>query len=255
MKLPQEGYDDSRARRLYGKDYDDSDGYFYGPSDYQPIIDSFGTVLVQVDDANYQGDTRVLLEKDGRFGFLNFGWGSCSGCDGLQACSSFRDIEELIRGLEADVKWFDTLQAAKDYVADEDRKQSYYYHMEEWRRFVVEVAAYAAPGVALPVGPRNGLARIEGDSIVIRLTADACAVAFANDPQAQEPRPPVIDKQRFLRETFAALTAEREDGSTPLTDVLDAAMVKAWEDGAEGLDHDAVPGANPSVAQSTKGGE
>lgn len=90
-----------------------------------------------------------------------------------------------------------------------------------------------------------GLAGIEGDSIVIRLTADACAFAFANDPQAREPRPPVIDKQRFLRDTLNELTAEREDGSTPLTDTLDRAMVKAMENGSDALDHDAagVPAA------------
>jgi hypothetical protein len=104
-------------------------------------------------------------------------------------------------------------------------------------------------GVALPTGPRNGLAQIEGDSIVIRLTADACAFAFVNDPQAQEPRPPVIDKQAFLRDTFNALTAEGEDGSTPLTDVLDKAMVRAMEDGSDALDHDAA-GVAP-----THGGE
>lgn len=142
MKLPQEGYDDSRARRLYGKEYAESDGYFYGPSDYQPIIDALGGVLVQVDDNDYQGDTRVLLQKDGRFGFLNFGWGSCSGCDGLQACSSFREIEELIRGLEGDVKWFDTLQAAKDYILSDDRKESYYWHEAEWEQFRENVRAY-----------------------------------------------------------------------------------------------------------------
>jgi hypothetical protein len=101
-------------------------------------------------------------------------------------------------------------------------------------------------GVALPVGPRNGLAQIEGDSIVVRLTADACAFAFANDPHAQEPRPPVIDKQAFLRDTFNALTAEGEDGSTPLTDVLDRAMVKAMEDGSDALDHDAAGVALPA---------
>lgn len=143
MKLASEDYDDSRARRLYGDDYKDSDGtYFYGPSDYNPIIQSLGEVLVQVDDSDYQGDTRVLLRKDGRYGFLNFGWGSCSGCDGLQACSSFREIEELIRGLESDVKWFDTLAEVQAYILDDEaRKASYFWHEEEWARFKNEVVA------------------------------------------------------------------------------------------------------------------
>jgi len=146
MKLASEDFDDSRARRLYGEEYKDEDGsYFYGPSDYNPIIQSFGEVLVQVDDGDYQGDTRVLLRKDGRFGFLNFGWGSCSGCDGLQACSSFRDIETLIQGLERDIKWFDTLAEAQAYIGnDAEREGSYYYHEDEWAKFKAAALAYGA---------------------------------------------------------------------------------------------------------------
>ena len=100
-----------------------------------------------------------------------------------------------------------------------------------------------AHGVMVDAAPQPtpyGLAGIEGDAIVIRLTADACAFAFANDPQAREPRPPVINKQQFLRDTLNELTAEREDGSTPLTDMLDRAMVKAMENGSDALDHDAA---------------
>ncbi len=146
MKLASEGFDDSRARRLYGAEYKDDDGsYFYGPSDYNPIIQSFGEVLVQVDDDDYQGDTRVLLRKDGRYGFLNFGWGSCSGCDGLQACSSFREIEELIQGLERDIKWFDTLAEAQAYIGnDAEREGSYYYHEDEWAKFKAAALAHGA---------------------------------------------------------------------------------------------------------------
>ena len=103
-----------------------------------------------------------------------------------------------------------------------------------------------AAGVPAPQPTPYGLAGIEGDAIVIRLTADACAFAFANDPQAQEPRPPVIDKQQFLRDTLNELTSEREDGSTPLTDMLDRAMVKAMENGSDALDHDAADGVKGS---------
>ena len=60
------------------------DSFMFGPSDYQPIINHIGKVLVQEDDEDYQGDTFVLLEKDSKYGFLNIGWGSCSGCDAVQ---------------------------------------------------------------------------------------------------------------------------------------------------------------------------
>ena len=118
--------------------------YLTGVSDYDPIIQSFGDVLVQVDDNDYSGDTRALLRKDGRYGFLNFGWRSCSGCDGLQACSSYEDVEDLITSLKGDIKWFDTLAQAQAYIAnDEERQGSYYYHQEEWEKFKTAVAEVA----------------------------------------------------------------------------------------------------------------
>jgi hypothetical protein len=80
-----------------------------------------------------------------------------------------------------------------------------------------------------------GLLTLEGDCIVMRFTADAAACAYANDPHFPEPRPPVIDKQQFLRDVFGALTKEREDGSTHLTDALDWATTEAVEQGSEGI--------------------
>lgn len=141
-KLPDESFDDSRARRLFPPREDGYGPYF---GDYEPIVADLGRVLVQVEDDDYSGDTRVLYEKDGRYGFLNFGWGSCSGCDSLQGCDNHREVEELIRGLEADIKWFDSLRDAVNYVLnDPDRELSYYYHKAEWTDFKVRVAALVA---------------------------------------------------------------------------------------------------------------
>lgn len=130
---------ESRAQTLYPEAGERT--YFDSPYDYDPIIRSFGEVLVQVDDDDYIGDTRVLLRKDGRYGFLNFGWGSCSGCDALQASDSYEEIDELIDDLENDIKWFDTLANAQAYIAnDEERQGSYYYHEAEWDKFKAAVA-------------------------------------------------------------------------------------------------------------------
>jgi hypothetical protein len=53
---------------------------------YRDLIDSTGVEnLHQVDDNDYQGDSRVLVRDYHRYGLLFFGWGSCSGCDALQA--------------------------------------------------------------------------------------------------------------------------------------------------------------------------
>lgn len=134
---------ESRAKALYPEFADRE--HFYGPCDYDHIIRSFGDVLVQVDEEGYSGDTRVLLRKGDRYGFLNFGWGSCSGCDALQACSDYEEIDELIDELENDIKWFDTLAEAQVYIAnDEERQGSYYYHQAEWEKFKAAVAEVVA---------------------------------------------------------------------------------------------------------------
>lgn len=140
MSLQKVAVDDSRARRLFPRNESDSYMYF---GDYQPIIDDFGDVLVQVDDDDYQGDTRVLLKKDNKYGLLNFGWGSCSGCDALKACNSYSDVQELINQLEADIEWFDTLQEAKNYILSQNREVSYFYHEAEWKDFCAQVTAYS----------------------------------------------------------------------------------------------------------------
>jgi hypothetical protein len=126
----------SKARELYGKELDDS---WFCVCDYQPIVDSFGEVIVQDEDNDYSGDTRVIYYADGEYGFLNFGWGSCSGCDALQACRSEEDVNKLIESLEQDIEWFDTLKELKEYLTSKDRAVSYYSHEENWPDFVVKV--------------------------------------------------------------------------------------------------------------------
>ena len=105
-----------------------------------PIIDLFVEVAVRVDDSDYQGDTRVLLKKDEKWGFLVIGWGSCSGCDALQGCGSYKEIGELIGQLDNDIQWFESLTSAKEYILSIDRKGSFYSHQEEWELFRKQVA-------------------------------------------------------------------------------------------------------------------
>ena len=123
----------SRAQLLYP---DAKEGSYAPFCDYDPIIESFGEVLVRVDDKDYQGDSRVLYHRDGRYGLFVFGWGSCSGCDSLRACKTFADVAQLIDELENNIKWFDTLSELKTYVADDElQSHSYHYHCEEWQAF------------------------------------------------------------------------------------------------------------------------
>jgi hypothetical protein len=132
------------AKELY-PDYwkeEQEDGSFYGPGNYQPIINEIGNVLVQVDDQDYQGDSRVLYEKDGKFGYLIFGWGSCSGCDALQGCSTVSDIQELIDKLSRSVVWYDSLAELKQYFNEKDWELEYCWHADETKEFITNVLNY-----------------------------------------------------------------------------------------------------------------
>jgi thioredoxin-related protein len=106
-------------------------------SDYTPIVESFGKVVVRVDEDNYQGDSYVYYHEGDKHGVLVFGWGSCSGCDALQACKSIKDIEELIESLRKNIRWFDSASSLYNWINDKEyHKTQYHYHVEDWDRFV-----------------------------------------------------------------------------------------------------------------------
>jgi hypothetical protein len=124
------------ANVLYPK-AEDEDEYRGWRDSYQPIIDALGEVLVQVDDQDYQGDSRVLLKgADGRFGHLQFGWGSCSGCDALQACDTRQELQELIDHIAGSVKWFDSPEEALGYFLTHDWEGDYSWRQEEQKEYV-----------------------------------------------------------------------------------------------------------------------
>lgn len=131
------------AKELYPDAMRDS-GCFWGASCYQPIVDSFGEVAVQVDDQDYQGDTRVLYRDGDRYGWLQFGWGSCSGCDALQACNSYADVDQLISELRDSIKWFDTAAEALEFFESHDWEGDYSWYSSEQADFVQKCKAYLA---------------------------------------------------------------------------------------------------------------
>lgn len=129
------------VRKLY-----DAEDIWGGWSNYQPMIDAFGNVVVQVDDDDYQGDTRVIYDNDGRIGWLIFGWGSCGGCDALQACDDIDEVQELCDSLQNGIKWFDSKQEALSYFKNKDWETEWYWHEEETKRFVKEAIDYLSRG-------------------------------------------------------------------------------------------------------------
>ena len=64
--------------------------------DYENIVSCFGEIRIELHDDDYQGDERYLLEKNGKYGYIIIGFGSCSGCDWLQGCSTKKEKIDLI---------------------------------------------------------------------------------------------------------------------------------------------------------------
>lgn len=128
-----------KARDLYPEELKRDDGKTYIYSlwidDYGPILRSFGKILLQVDDDNHQGDSRVIYKKNGQYGFLFFGWGSCSGCDELQACASEKDVDELIVKMRNDIKWFDSKEELKEFLDKRDW-EGYGLYGDETKKFL-----------------------------------------------------------------------------------------------------------------------
>lgn len=118
--------------------YQDSD---YGWYDYQPMLKEFGKIVIQVDD-DYQGDSRVLYRKGRKFGHLQFGWGSCSGCDALQACSDMDEIQELMDDLQSRIIWFNSAKAALKYFQEHDWEGDYSWYAHEQKDYIEKVINY-----------------------------------------------------------------------------------------------------------------
>lgn len=116
--------------------------WWYAPSDYSPMIEAFGEVLIREDQDDYHGDSWVLYQKEERLGFLNFGWGSCSGCDALQACDSVEDIAGLMGELNDRIKWFDTKQEALAYFENHDWEGDYCFSSDEFKTFLASALEY-----------------------------------------------------------------------------------------------------------------
>jgi hypothetical protein len=114
-------------------------GYFYGPCDYMPLLESFGyTILLKLDDQDYQGDSRLIFQDGARFGVMIFGWGSCSGCDALQGCDNMEEIAQLRDELHDSIKWFDSAAECLTYFNTHDWVGDYSWHADETKEFIAQ---------------------------------------------------------------------------------------------------------------------
>ena len=110
--------------------YDKNEEYGWG--DYQPMLDSMGyEILCQQEIGSWQGDTLALMRDGLRYGFLVFGWGSCSGCDSLQACSTLHEVHELRQQIHDQIVWKDNASEMLSFLQNRDWESQWYWDCEE----------------------------------------------------------------------------------------------------------------------------
>lgn len=126
------------AFELFSEEYGE-DKLRWEICNYTPILEQFGEILIRVDEQDYQGDSFLIYKKDGAYGYLCFGWGSCSGCDRLQGCSTIHEVQELMDSLYNDILWFNSLGELKDYFAQKDWTLEYSWHLKEFKDFLFQV--------------------------------------------------------------------------------------------------------------------
>lgn len=123
-------------------DSDDDYGWYYFDGGYGTLVDSFEVeTLLEEHDHDYQGDSYYLLKNGHQFGLLAFGWGSCSGCDALQAASSHAEVVALRDRLWESIEWM-TPEELAHYVENKDFDTEWYSYSDTGKRFQAALYSY-----------------------------------------------------------------------------------------------------------------
>jgi hypothetical protein len=102
----------------------------YDP-DYRSLVSSFAEVVVERVFGQYQGDILFLLKQGKQRGLLVVGYGSCSGCDQLEAALSdvhpwqegqsadWSAVRNLRNDLMGQARWFKSWREMQHWFGDE----------------------------------------------------------------------------------------------------------------------------------------
>ncbi len=114
--------------------------WFYTDDTYTTLVEKRAEILAHEYLGSYQGDVVFLVDGAEGFGLLVIGYGSCSGCDALEACESQEQVDKIGESILEGIKWFDTLQEAKDYILNNDIQElKWYAHDAAWASFIDKV--------------------------------------------------------------------------------------------------------------------
>jgi hypothetical protein len=75
-------------------------------SNYDTLLEKQGYEIISGRSfGGYQGDYLYLLYYNGLYGFVIIGYGSCSGCDALQACNTQEEVDALMEDIVRNIHW------------------------------------------------------------------------------------------------------------------------------------------------------
>lgn len=104
--------------------------YFYTDDCYESLVASAGEIVGAWNIGDWQGDEVYLLKNGDQYGFIVVGYGSCSGCDALQACENQEEVDELKQSIVDEIVW-----GSKEYIYDyifSVEANRWYFHEDQW---------------------------------------------------------------------------------------------------------------------------
>lgn len=100
---------------------------------YKDLSRIIGQIVVHKSIGDYQGDTLILFynKKEKMYGVLNFGWGSCSGCDALEGCEDLDDHVNLFLHLQDSTKWMSSDELI-NWLDSPARENDVFHFIDKW---------------------------------------------------------------------------------------------------------------------------
>lgn len=115
------------------------DDYFSPPSYYE-LVESFGVeIIASTAEGSYNGDYFFILKRGNEYGYLAFGYGSCSGCDRLKACRSEAAVLKLRDALFNSIQWSDGKENFVEWLRDRDWQSQFSAPYEQHYEFIKRV--------------------------------------------------------------------------------------------------------------------
>ena len=120
---------------LLSDDFDTAEHVIWGIT-YSEFLSLLNKTLSESKYPDY------VYNNNGKIGHLIFGWGSCSGCDALQACSGYDSLQELCNELESDIKWFDDAKETLVWFKLHDWQGDFIWHDINGMKYVEKAISY-----------------------------------------------------------------------------------------------------------------